>query len=890
MENSAYSDHTPMMQQYLRIKAEHPHELVFYRMGDFYELFFDDAKKAARLLDITLTQRGKSAGEPIAMAGIPYHAAENYIGRLIRQGESVVVCEQVGEPGAQKGPMERQVARIVTPGTVSDEAFLDERRDTLLAAVCQQRGLWGLATLDMAGGRFRLQVIATEELLQAELARLSPAELLYPEDAGWKDLLAEQRGLRPRMPWHFEADSAYRQLCQQFAVHDLKGFGCDDLPAAITAAGALLGYARETQRSALPHLRGIQVENTRDILQMDVATRRNLEITQNVHGETQATLASVVDQTRSPMGSRLLRRWLHQPLRAHDVLRQRQQAIAELIEERGWDSVGDWLAEAGDGERILARVALRTARPRDLTRLRELLHLLPALNGWLQPRQALRLQALTAAIRPFPALALTLQRALVDTPPVVLRDGGVLADGFDAELDELRGISANAGDYLLALEAQERERSGIAGLKIGYNRVSGYYFELSRSQAEQAPAHFIRRQTLKNAERYITPELKAFEDKALSASARALAREKQLYEQLLDTILDDLQPLQQLTEALAELDVLTCLAERADTLDWVCPALGSEPGLVIRAGRHPVVERMITQPFTANDLHLDPQRRMLVITGPNMGGKSTYMRQAALIVLLAHIGSHVPADAARIGPVDRIFTRIGSSDDLASGRSTFMVEMTEAANILHNATPDSLVIMDEIGRGTSTFDGLSLAWAAAAWLARERRALTLFATHYFELTALADQLDGVANVHLSAAEHDGRVVFLHSVKDGPASQSYGLAVAQLAGIPAAVIDAARDKLRQLETQSVSLRLSEHDSTPAAGMPAATAAAATDTTGHDNTASRRRGRMPETAVTHQPDLFATRSPSDVELCLRDVDPDQLSPRDAHALLYRLKTLL
>ncbi len=857
-----------MMQQYLRIKAEHPHELVFYRMGDFYELFFDDARKASRLLDITLTQRGKSAGDPIAMAGIPYHAAENYIGRLIRQGESVVVCEQVGEPGAQKGPMERQVARVVTPGTVSDEAFLEERRDTLLAAVCSLRGNWGLATLDMAGGRFRVQELASVELLQAELARLSPAELLFPEDASWRDLLDGVRGLRPRMPWHFEPESAHRLLCQQFDVHDLQGYGCEQMPAAITAAGALLAYARETQRSALPHLRGISVDNARDTLQMDAATRRNLELTQNLQGESQATLAAVIDQTRSPMGSRLLRRWLHQPVRDRQLLRARQQAIAELLGEQGWDAIGDWLGSVGDGERILSRIALRTARPRDLARLRDLLALQPALSGWLLPRESLRLRELREHIRPFPALAETLRRAIVEAPPVVLRDGGVIAEGFDAELDELRGISSNAGDYLLALEAQERERSGIAGLKIGYNRVSGYYFELSRAQAEQAPAHFIRRQTLKNAERYITPELKAFEDKALSASARALAREKQIYEDLLDTVLDDLQPLQNLCEALAELDVLTCLGERADTLNWVCPQLVDAAGIHIAGGRHPVVERMISQPFTANDLTLADERRMLVVTGPNMGGKSTYMRQTALIVLLAHIGSHVPASEAVIGPVDRIFTRIGSSDDLASGRSTFMVEMTEAANILHNATPESLVIMDEIGRGTSTFDGLSLAWACADYLAGEKRALTLFATHYFELTALADQLDGVANVHLSAVEHDGRVVFLHSVKEGPASQSYGLQVAQLAGIPQAVITAARQKLQQLELQSVS----------AAAQPAGPVASARG----------RAARQPEPSP--QPDLFATRSPSEVELHLRDVDPDGLTPRQAHELLYALKKLL
>lgn len=883
MEKIESLEHTPMMQQYLRIKAEHPNELVFYRMGDFYELFFDDAKKASRLLDITLTQRGKSAGLPIAMAGIPYHAAEGYLARLIKQGESVAICEQIGEPGQQKGPMERAVARIVTPGTVSDEALLESHRDTLLAAVCTHAGVWGLATLDMASGRFRVQELHTPELLQAELARLNPAELLYPEDVSWRDLLvspdsSQGRGLRPRLPWHFEIDSTRRQLCQHFAVHDLKGFGCDDMPAAITAAGALLGYARETQRSNLPHLRGLSVENARDTLQMDGATRRNLELTQNLQGEQTATLASILDQTRSPMGSRLMKRWLHQPIRNQHILRERQQALAELLGEQAWEPLAEWLGSMGDGERILARIALRSARPRDLARLRDLLALLPGLSGWLLPREAARLRTLRENIRPFPELAETLRRAIVEGPPVVLRDGGVIAPGYDADLDELRGISTHAGDYLLALEAQERERSGIATLKIGYNRVSGYYFELSRLQAEQAPAHFIRRQTLKNAERYITPELKAFEDKALSASARALAREKHLYELLLDRILDELTPLQALCEALAELDVLTCLAERADTLNWICPELSLQAEVRIEEGRHPVVERLLTQPFTANDLELDSEQRMLVITGPNMGGKSTYMRQAALIVLLAHIGSYVPASKAVIGSIDRIFTRIGSSDDLASGRSTFMVEMTEAANILHNATADSLVIMDEIGRGTSTFDGLSLAWAAAAYLANEKRALTLFATHYFELTALPEQLTGVANVHLSAVEHDGRVIFMHSVKPGPASQSYGLQVAQLAGIPQAVIVAARAKLQQLEEQSVSAGMMPAGTTEA---PQATPAAATPATSRKSVV---REQSP------QPDLFATRHPSDIEIRLRNVDPDSLTPRQAHELLYALKQLL
>ncbi len=846
-----------MMQQFLRIKAEHPNELVFYRMGDFYELFFDDAKRAARLLDISLTHRGRSAGEPIPMAGVPYHAVENYLARLIRQGESVVICEQIGEPGAQKGPMERKVVRILTPGTVSDEALLDALRENLLAAVCRVGKHWGLACLDMASGRFCVQELNSDELLQAELARYSPAEVLYPEDASWQSLLSDCKGLRSRMPWHFEVDSNHRLLCQHFDVHDLQGFGCEHLKAATTAAGALLAYARETQRSTLPHLRCLSVEQTDDILQLDVATRRNLELTQNIQGSSEATLASVLDQTRSPMGSRLLRRWLHQPIRNQHILLERQQAVAELLACRSWESIGDALNQMGDGERILSRVALRTARPRDLARLRDLLALLPQLHDWLSQQQSTRLTALCQHIKPFPELAATLQQAIVEAPPVVLRDGGVIATGFDAELDELRAISTNAGDHLVKLENEERERTGIASLKIGYNRVSGYYFELSRLQAEQAPAHFIRRQTLKNAERFITPELKAFEDKALSASARALAREKQLYESLLDTLLITLEPLQALCHALAELDVLSCFSERSDALNWTCPVLTANTGIVIEGGRHPVVERMLTTAFTANDVLLSPEQRMLVITGPNMGGKSTYMRQIALIVLLAHIGSHVPATSAEIGVVDRIFTRIGSSDDLASGRSTFMVEMTEAANILHNATPQSLVIMDEIGRGTSTFDGLSLAWAAAEHLALQRKAMTLFATHYFELTSLADQLDGIRNVHLSAAEHDGQVIFLHSVKPGPANQSYGLQVAQLAGIPNSVIKAAKQRLQWLETQSVQAR----QSSP--------------------------GNQHHTM--HQNDLFAVAEPSATDLRLQALNPDELSPRQALDILYELKQL-
>ena len=826
-------------------------------MGDFYELFFDDAVKAARLLDITLTARGKSGGQPIAMAGVPFHAAESYLGKLTRLGESVVICEQIGDPATSKGPVERAVVRIVTPGTVSDEAFLDERQDTLMCAVCGDGERMGLASMDLAGGRFALQEMATETELLAELARLNPAELLIAEDSVLLPLLLERRGLRRRMPWEFEAEAAERLLCQQFQVKDLQGFGCAGLTRGIAAAGALLGYARETQRTALPHLRGLRVDSGEGTLQMDPATRRNLELTQNLNGEFEHSLAWVLDSCASAMGSRMLRRWLHRPLRDQDLLRQRQQAVGELQHNYRFEPLRELLRDVGDVERILARVALKSARPRDLSRLRDTLALLPQVQLQLRPLDGTHLRTLARQVGEYPALVDLLTRAVIEVPPLVIRDGGVIREGYDAELDELRGISANAGDYLVQLEQREREATGIATLKIGYNRVSGYYIELTRAQAENAPAYFIRRQTLKNAERFITPELKVFEDKALSASSRALAREKALYDDLLEQLTGHLAALQQTGEALAELDVLANFAERACQLGLACPELVSEPGIHIEGGRHPVVEKVLDGPFTPNSVSLSPERRMLVITGPNMGGKSTFMRQTALIVLLAHVGSFVPAAGARIGPVDRIFTRIGSSDDLAGGRSTFMVEMTETANILHNATPNSLVLMDEVGRGTSTFDGLSLAWAAADYLAREIRALTLFATHYFELTTLPEQDEGVVNVHLAAAEHGERILFLHSVQEGPASQSYGLQVAQLAGIPGPVIQSARRKLAQLENQEVRAQLAP------AGAPA--------------------------GKPLQNDLFAS-GPSPVELRLAGIDPDALTPREALDLLYALKKLV
>ena len=843
--------HTPMMQQYFSIKQHHPDQLLFYRMGDFYELFYDDAKKAARLLDITLTARGNSGGQPIPMAGIPFHSAEGYLARLVKLGESVVICEQIGDPATSKGPVERQVVRIITPGTVSDEALLDERRDNLLAALVGSERAFGLATLDINSGRFTVMELSGWETLLGELERLAPAELLIPDDWESDTPIERRRAVRRRAPWEFDQDSAFKALTQQFGTRDLVGFGCADLTLGLGAAGALLGYAKETQRTALPHLRSISQERFEDSVVIDSASRRNLEIDCNLSGGRDNTLLDVLDHTATTMGSRLLARWLNRPLRQMETLRARQDSIAGLIEDYHYENLHPVLKGIGDIERILARVALRSARPRDLARLRDALAALPELQSCIEPIPSQHVRSLGETISTYPELADLLRRAIIDNPPAVIRDGGVIREGYDSELDDLQNISENAGQYLIDLENRERERTGLSTLKVGYNRVHGYYIELSRGQSAQAPADYIRRQTLKGAERFITPELKEFEDKALSARSRALAREKQLYDELLDRLNEDLAALQDSAAALAQLDVLSCLAERAVTLDYCRPEFVEGSGqLCIEQGRHPVVEKVLDGPFVANDLELTPETRMLVITGPNMGGKSTYMRQTALIVLLAHIGSHVPAARVVLSPMDRIFTRIGSSDDLAGGRSTCMVEMSETANILHNATDASLVLMDEVGRGTSTFDGLSLAWAAAEYLAG-LRAFTLFATHYFELTALADSDPGVANVHLNATEHNERIVFLHNVLPGPASQSYGLQVAQLAGVPRPVIERARQHLATLEQQSL------------------------------DQGSRGAQMQPV-----QPDLFAA-SPHPAAEALHQLSPDDMSPRQALELLYEWK---
>lgn len=864
---------TPMMAQYLRIKAEFPHMLLFYRMGDFYELFFDDALRSASLLDITQTHRGTHNGQPIPMAGVPFHAVEGYLGRLLQAGESVAIAEQVGDPALAKGPVERKVVRVLTPGTVTDEALLPERAESLLVSVAQRGEQFGIASLDLAAGRFALQEVHGEIALRGELARLRPAELLCDEMAAPETFEGFDQHLRARPPWHFDSDSAREQLTGLLGARDLSGYGCDKLEVAIGAAGAALQYVRDTQRSAVPHINSLQAENRSDSVVLDEATRRNLEIEQNLGGGGEHTLLSAVDTTVTAMGGRLLRRRLNRPLRDHTRLQQRLDRVQALIEERDYQDLREALQGCADVERICARVALRSARPRDLLGLRQSIGRGPELRALCQrAATAPALAGMLAELGEHDELHELLQRAVDDEPPALARDGGVIAAGFDSELDELRDLQSNSLGFLSELEAREREASGIKTLKVGYNKVHGYFIEISKGQSAQAPEHYTRRQTLKNAERYITEELKAYEDKVFSARERALARERELYEQLLDTLNAALGALQGFGHAAAQLDVDACLAERADTLGWSRPGFTAEPGLRIDAGRHPVVEQLIDEPFVANDLQLDPQQRMLVITGPNMGGKSTYMRQAALIAVMAHAGSYVPARGAELGPLDRIFTRIGASDDLASGRSTFMVEMTEAANILHNATENSLVLMDEIGRGTSTYDGLSLAWACAQQLAGQNRAFTLFATHYFELTTLAEQLPAVANVHLDAVEHGQKIVFMHAVKTGAASKSYGLQVAKLAGLPEPVLQQARAKLAELEGDDVGGEVAAGASPAVAVATAAPASAA---------------MVAEPSP--QMGLFDRPMRGPLHDYLEQLDPDDTSPRAALEHLYELARL-
>lgn len=852
--------HTPMMQQYLKIKMQYPDTLLFYRMGDFYEMFFDDAKRTSELIDLTLTHRGKTNGDPIPMAGVPFHAVDTYLAKLVKLGESIAICEQIGDPATSKGPVERKVVRVITPGTISDEALLNERSDNLLAAIFSKDEQFGYATLDISSGEFIISEPQTEEAMLANLERTQPAELLYPEEFTHFNLIENRNGIRRRASWDFDLETAKQQLCKQFATKDLLGFGIENCTLGLQTAGCLIQYVKDTQKTALPHIKGVQLDSQSDAILLDAATRRNLELTQNLAGGSEHTLADVLDKTATAMGSRLLKRWIHRPIRNQQMLNARLDAIANIKDDLLYPELNNLLRNIGDIERIIARLALRSARPRDLARLRNALAVLPEFCEVLDGVNSAYLKTLTENSHPMPKLHELLERAIKENPPVVIREGGVLAEGYNQKLDEWRNLAQGATDYLDELELREKQQWGIDSLKVGFNNVHGYYIQISKGQSSLAPPHYVRRQTLKNAERYIIPELKEHEDKVLHSKGKALALEKQLWEELFDMILPDLALLQQHAAAISEIDVLNNLAERADTLNYARPTFTTEQAQIdIQAGRHPVVEQVMDTPFIANPVVLNQSRRMLIVTGPNMGGKSTYMRQTALIALMAHIGSFVPAEALNIGPMDRIFTRIGASDDLASGRSTFMVEMTETANILHNATQHSLVLMDEIGRGTSTYDGLSLAWASAHWLADKIQAMTLFATHYFELTELPHQIQGLANVHLDAVEHGDEIAFMHAVQEGAASKSYGLAVASLAGVPQDVIKLAKNKLSQLEMHQ-----------PATAAPV-----------KQKTAKR------VVNVEQQLDLFPQTSPLAEKIA--SIDPDNLTPREALDLMYTLKKL-
>lgn len=795
-KESSILGHTPMMQQYLKIKSQHPNMLLFYRMGDFYELFYEDAKKAATLLDLTLTARGQSAGKPIPMAGIPYHAAESYLAKLITAGESVAICEQVGEANA-KGPMKREVARILTPGTVTDEALLDAQKEALLCAIWVQKEDVGLSTLDLASGRFSVYQTTLAQL-PTVLAQKRPAELLIPDACLKKNLSFGVKHCRFRPDWDFDYQGAYHLLCEQFSIKTLKAFECDDLPLGIQAAGAILRFVHETQGKQLTHIHRLEVENHKINLQIDPNTRKNLELCQNFQGTRDHTLISVLDKTKTPMGSRLLNRWLNHPITDIKILNQRFDTIESLQKKYDIEIIQADLKRIGDMERILARIGLQTARPRDLVRLKEGLCALANLKKNLVHPLAFagsRTLSLHEAVRA------KLETAIVDNPPMIIRDGGVIKEGYNAELDEYRALSEHSENILKNLELKEQQATKLSTLKVGYNRVHGFYIELSRRESDKAPQHYQRRQTLKNTERFITDELREFEGKILSAREKALQQEKKLYEVLLVELLEELNSLQVTAQILAELDVLSNLAERSSTLHYTKPVLTEGNSIVIKAGRHPVIEEYSNHVFTPNDFYLHKDQKMLLITGPNMGGKSTYMRQIALIAILAHIGSFVPAQSAEIGIIDRIFTRIGAQDNLAQGHSTFMVEMTEAANILHYATENSLVLMDEIGRGTSTFDGLSLAWACAYMLSQKIKAYTLFSTHYFELTQWAEKYPNIKNVHLDAQEKENNLIFMHKVAEGPLNKSFGIHVARLAGLPHEAILLAEKVLQKLERKT-----------------------------------------------------------------------------------------
>ncbi len=864
------SNHTPMMKQFLAIKEQHPNHLLFYRMGDFYELFLDDAIKASKLLEITLTARGKSGGNAIPMAGFPHHSADGYLAKLVKLGESVAICEQVGDPATSKGPVERKVVRIITPGTLTEDALLEENSENLLAAIFQTQHKIALAYLDVASGRFEVTELDNSTQLSAEIERIKPAELLVEDEPVWLQSLPENIKNLPNLvnypAWHFDSSSCHKRLTQHFGTQDLSAYGCENSPAMISAAGAILHYANAMLQNDLSHIFSLHHYQTSDTLVLDAISRRNLELDTNLTGGTNNTLAEILDKTSTPMGGRLLKRWLNQPLRNQKQINTRLDAIEDLLSQQTADVFVQFLKPVGDIERILSRVALYSARPRDLLHLGRTLSQLPDIIQALQNQTSEKLLNLANSIQTYPNLSKKLTKAICENPPMLMRDGGVIAEGYDADLDELRNLKNEAGNYLLKLEQQEKQRTGISSLKVGYNRVHGYYIEVSKLQSAQVPAEYIRRQTLKAAERYIIPELKTFEEKILSANEKALIREKHLYQQLLETINQDLQALQITGQGLAELDVFINLTTQAEALSLVRPQIAETAGIEIIQGRHLTVEALSKSPFIPNDTLFNDERQLQIITGPNMGGKSTFMRQTALITIMGLMGSFVPAQSAKLGLIDRIFTRIGASDDLTSGRSTFMVEMTETANILHHATQHSLILIDEVGRGTSTFDGLALAWAIAEHLAKKIQGYCLFATHYFELTTLTDEFNNTVNIHLDALEHKDKIVFMHQVREGAASKSYGLQVAALAGVPKSVIHKAKTVLHTLENQ---------------------------TTQHPNLSSTpySQNNHPKQAL-QQFDMFANIDPhlDRLKTQIENLNPDEMSPKIALETIYKLKEIL
>ncbi|CCG19185.1 DNA mismatch repair protein MutS [Taylorella asinigenitalis 14/45] len=853
---------TPMMQQYFNLKSQAGDDvLLMFRMGDFYEMFYDDAQLASRILNLTLTKRGHTGGNDIPMAGIPVQSLDQYLSRLVASGLSVAIGEQVGDPASSKGPVERKLVRIITPGTITDENLLPQKSDSLILCIYSKGVHSGITWLNLANGDFASSEILSKSLDQ-ELYRLSPAEIIVPESSNYK--FSYKCTITKVPDWHFDLKECTLRLKEFFKIDDLSVFGLGvEASLNIISAGCLLRYIVKTQNENLGHIKKIYIESESRFLGLDPFTRKNLELTESLSSSKGPTLFSTLDNCETGMGSRLLRNWIHNPLKNNSEINERQTNVSQFLQPTNEEfsisqilkTLKDQLKPITDIERLSSRVAMLTIKPKELAKLRDSLHTLEVVRKFLLENYG-NLSINLECIPKAEELKEYLSRAIATEPSTQIRDGGVIAKGFDAELDDLRNTSSNNGSFLLEYETKLKEATGISLLRVEYNRVQGFFIEIPKSRAENVPDTFRRKQTLKNVERFTTPELKQWEDKILSADERALKREKYLYDEILQNIQIWVSLLQDIAKLVASIDVYSALAYHAYNNNWIKPELVEGTSIAIEQGRHPVVERTIEK-FTANDCFLNSENRMQIITGPNMGGKSTYMRQTALIVLLARMGSYVPAESASIGEVDAIFTRIGASDDLAGGRSTFMVEMIEAASILTNSTNGSLVLMDEIGRGTSTYDGLSLAWAIACRLLNHNKSLTLFATHYFELTRLVDEYKGIANVHLSAVETSDGLVFMHEVHDGPANKSYGIQVAQKAGLPMAVIKQAQNVLERLN-QSNSSQMDLFD----------TQVSDIDVSFEDPAETR--------------DKF-----KNLQDFISDIDPDELSPREALETLYRLK---